>query len=100
MDPDHQPSMKAYIGLWIIMILIAALEVFLTYQHLDRDLYVALLLILAFVEAGLAMAYFMHLRYERRNLFWTLVPITVFTLVMLDHIWPDAHRLARLYLFR
>jgi F0F1-type ATP synthase membrane subunit b/b' len=38
--------------------------------------------------------YFMHLKYERPNLFWSLIPVLLFVLFMMDHIWPDALRLA------
>jgi len=56
----------------------------------------ASLLSLAVLEAGLGVMYFMHLRYERRALFWSLIPGLVFVLAMLNHLWPDAHRLLRL----
>jgi cytochrome c oxidase subunit IV len=100
MPSGHEPSMKFYLALWIVMICIAGLEVLLTYQHLPPTSFVVLLLILAFLEAGIAVMYFMQMKYENPNLFWTLVPITVFVLVMLNQIWPDALRLARLNLFR
>jgi cytochrome c oxidase subunit IV len=56
----------------------------------------AALLSLAVIEAGLGVMYFMHLKYERRALFWSLIPTLVFVLVMLNHLWPDAHRLLRM----
>jgi len=58
----------------------------------------ATLLALALVEAAVALLYFMHLKYERRALLWWTVPLVVFALVMLDHVWPDALRLASLRL--
>lgn len=100
MPLDQEPGMKAYVGLWIVMICIVALEVFVTYRNLPSDFFVGLILILAFLEAGIAVMYFMHMKYESPNLFWTLVPITIFVLVMLDQIWPDALRLAHLNMFR
>jgi F0F1-type ATP synthase membrane subunit b/b' len=39
--------------------------------------------------------YFMHLKYERPALFWSLIPYLVFALVMMDYFWPDALRLMR-----
>ncbi len=96
MAPNHEPGMKLYVGIWIGLIAIMLVEVFLTYQHLAPRTLLACLLVLAFVEAGIGIAYFMHMKYENPNLFWSLVPITIFVLFMLDHIWPDAFRLARM----
>ncbi|HXZ12771.1 MAG TPA: cytochrome C oxidase subunit IV family protein [Candidatus Sulfotelmatobacter sp.] len=100
MASEREPGFKFYVGIWIVMICIAGLEVILTYQHLPGRTFVGALLILAFVEGGIAIMYFMHMKYESPNLFWTLVPITIFVLFMLDHIWPDALRLARMNMFR
>jgi len=100
MSSEREPSMKVYVGLWVVMILIVALEILVTYRHMPTDLFVGLILILAFLEAGIGVMYFMHMKFESPNLFWTLVPITIFVLVMLDQIWPDALRLARMNLFR
>ena len=55
----------------------------------------ACLLGLALIEAALGVMYFMHLKYERPALFWSLIPYLVFALVMMDHFWPDALRLMR-----
>lgn len=96
MESNHVPGMKAYVGIWIGLIAIMLVEVFLTYQHLGPRRLLGCLLVLAFVEAGIGIAYFMHLKYESRHLVWSLVPITIFVLFMLDQIWPDAFRLARM----
>jgi len=100
MSSEHEPGMKVYVGLWIAMICIVGLELLVTYRHMPSDLFVGLLLILAFLEAGIGVLYFMHMKFESPNLLWTLVPITLFALVMLDQIWPDALRLARLNMWR
>jgi heme/copper-type cytochrome/quinol oxidase subunit 4 len=96
MAPNHEPDMKTYVGIWIGLIAILVVEVFLTYQHLAPRTLLACLLVLAFIEAGIGIAYFMHLKYENPRLLWSLVPITLFVLLMLDQIWPDAFRLARM----
>jgi heme/copper-type cytochrome/quinol oxidase subunit 4 len=54
------------------------------------------LLILAAIEAFVGLLYFMHMKYERKILFWTIVPITIFVLFMMDHFWADAYRLFNL----
>lgn len=81
---------------WIGLMLLVVVEVGLTYAHLATGAQLAALLALAVIEAAIALLYFMHLKYERPLLFWSLIPTLVFTLVMFDHLWPDALRLFRL----
>jgi cytochrome c oxidase subunit IV len=94
LNAEHYPSMKSYVGIWIGLIAIAGIEVLLTYRGLSTGTLLAVLLILAFCEAGIALMYFMHLKYERPTLFWSLIPVTIFVLFMMDHFWADALRLA------
>jgi cytochrome c oxidase subunit IV len=89
------PTMQGYVLIWVGLILIVGVEVFLTYERLPVGTLLAALLLLALVEAALAVMYFMHLKYERRALFWSLIPYLIFALVMMDHFWPDALRLMR-----
>ena len=90
--------MKSYVMIWIGLICIAGIEVFLTYRDFSNRELLATLLILAFIEAGIALMYFMHLKYEKPGLFWSLIPAVIFVLLMMNQIWPDAYRMARLKL--
>jgi caa(3)-type oxidase subunit IV len=90
------PGMRLYVAVWLGLILIVVVEVALTYAHLSTSTLFATLLSLAVVEAGLGVMYFMHLKYERRALFWSLIPVVVVVLVLMNHLWPDAYRLLRL----
>jgi len=92
----REPGMKFYVFVWVGLMIIAGIEVLLTYQGFSTGKLLAILLILAACEAGIALMYFMHLKYERPTLFWSLIPVTLFVLFMLDHIWADAIRLVRL----
>jgi heme/copper-type cytochrome/quinol oxidase subunit 4 len=100
MASDHDPSMTTYIGIWVGLLAIVGIEVVVTYQRPDAKTLLGVLLILAFVEAMIGLLYFMHMRYERKILFWTFVPITLFVLSMMDHVWADAFRLFRLRLLQ
>jgi cytochrome c oxidase subunit 4 len=97
-ESHELPGMKLYVGVWVGLLFIVALQVFLTYRNLPTKTLVASLLLLSAVEAGLALMYFMHLKYERPRLFWSLIPTLIFVLFMMDHIWPDALRLIKLRL--
>ena len=92
-DARQSASMRPYVVVWIGLLLVVALEVWLTYQHLPVSGLLVSLLALGFIGAGLGVMYFMHLRYERASLFWSLIPYLIFALVMMDHVWPDAFRL-------
>ena len=95
---NPSPGMKFYVVLWAGLLGIVVVEVLLTYAHL-RPLALTLALVaLALIEAGVALMYFMHLKYERRILFWSLIPALVFVLVMFDHFWPDAFRVTSMRL--
>jgi cytochrome c oxidase subunit 4 len=96
MEAPPSPGMRAYVAIWAGLILIVAVEVALTYAHLPVGTLLASLVTLAMLEAGIGVMYFMHLKYERRSLFWSLIPAILFVLVMMNHLWPDALRLLRL----
>src|ERR1700722_16194477 len=89
----HGPSMDVYIAVWIGLVLIVAVEAALTYAHLSAGWLLVALLVLAIVEAGIALRYFMHLKYEPPALAWTFIPAVVFALLMMNQFWADAHRL-------
>jgi heme/copper-type cytochrome/quinol oxidase subunit 4 len=90
--------MATYLGIWVGLLAIVGIEVAVTYRHPATKDLLAALLILAAIEAGIGLLYFMHMKYERKILFWTVVPITLFVLFMMDHVWADAYRLAQLRL--
>jgi caa(3)-type oxidase subunit IV len=98
MDARLAPNMKTYVVVWVGMMFLVAVEVLATYARPSVGTLLATLLALALLEAGVALLYFMHLRYERRALLWWTVPLVLFALVMLDQVWPDAVRLASLRL--
>lgn len=94
----HEPRLRVYVTVWICLLGIVAIEVALTRAGLPAGTLVLALLALAIIEAAIGVMYFMHLRYERRLLFWCLIPALVFVLVMMNQFWSDAHRLRALLL--
>jgi cytochrome c oxidase subunit IV len=94
MESSRSPGMKLYAIVWVALLCIAGLEVFLTYRGFSTPVLLAALLILAFLEAAIALLYFMHLKYDRPLLLWSFVIAVVFVLLMMNQIWPDAHRMA------
>ena len=92
-EMNREPGMKEYIAIWVGLLCIVGIETFLTTMHISSHRLLASLLVLAFIEAGIALLYFMHLKYEKPNLFWSLLPVVIFVLFMMNHIWPDAYRM-------
>jgi caa(3)-type oxidase subunit IV len=97
-ESSPSPGMTFYVVLWAALLGIVIVEVLLTYAGLRPLALTISLLALALIQAGVALMYFMHLRYERRILFWSLIPALVFVLVMFDHFWPDAFRVTSMRL--
>jgi len=94
MDANHSPGMKFYAMIWAALLCIAGVEVFMTYRGFSTITLLVTLLILAIVEAGIALLYFMHLKYDRPLLLWSFVISVVFVLLMMNQVWPDAYRMA------
>jgi len=93
MQSTPRPRTKVYVAVWISLLFIVAVEVGLAYAGLSAATLLAALLVLALLEAALGLMYFMHLKYERRILFWALIPGLMFVFFLMNQFWPDALRL-------
>ena len=90
---DHT---KTYLVIWIGLLGLTILEVVLAYLSLTVLVMLVTLLSLSFVKAGLIVAYFMHMKFEHKNLFWTLIPATVICIALMAAIFPDSLRILEL----
>jgi heme/copper-type cytochrome/quinol oxidase subunit 4 len=94
----HGPGMKLYVTVWILLLVIAGIETRLAYTHLATEGgLLPALLILAALEAGIALLYFMHLKFERKLLLWCVVGYLGIVCFFLNHIWRDAARMISLH---
>ena len=82
-----------YLPVYFVLLAISAIEFFLAYQNFSEAGLVRVLLVLAIGSAALGLMYFMHLAQEKRSLFLSLIPVTIFVLLMLNMIWSDCIRL-------
>ncbi len=98
MSSKQEPGMGSYAGIVVGLMIIVGIEVILTYQHLPVRTLLFCLLCLASLEGFVGIMYLMHVKYETPLLFWTIFPATLFVLVMLNYLWPDAYRMARMSL--
>ena len=89
----HGGTTKLFAWVWLWLVIITGAEVYLAYKHLPPVTMLLLLIGMSVVKAGLIMSYFMHLRFEKHSLVWTLIPVTIFCIGMLTMIFPDGIRL-------
>lgn len=85
-------SKKVFLTVWFWLLALTGVEVYLAYVHLGVKLMLTLLMGLSIVKASLIIAYFMHLRYEKRSLVLLLMPAMVFVIVLLFAFFPDSFR--------
>jgi cytochrome c oxidase subunit IV len=83
----NQGSMKADLVVYVVILLLACVQVFVLKGHLFAMLSVAV------VQAILAVSFFMHLGSEKSTLRLALIPATLFVLIMMNMIWADSYRL-------
>lgn len=84
---------RKYLPVYFVLIAIFLVEVFLAFRNFSTGTLVVLLLSLALCSAALGLMYFMHLADEKRGLFLTLIPATIFVLLMMNMFWSDSVRL-------
>jgi len=93
MAEGHQSSVKRYITVYVVILVIAALQFVVAYSGASGPQMFARMLALAIIEAALALLYFMHLA-DNRGLLWFVVIFTGFVMLTLQYSWTDAFRLS------
>jgi cytochrome c oxidase subunit 4 len=94
---EHGPMPnRLVLSVWAWLLTLTGVEVFLAYERLALHLMLVLLMGLSIVKAGLIMAYFMHLRFEKMSLVLTLVPTLIIVISLLAIFFPDSLRLLHL----
>ena len=84
---------RVFMIVWFWLLALTAVEVFLGYKQLELKLMLVLLMGLSVIKAGLIIAYFMHLRYERPSMALALMPALVIVIVLMNIFLPDSLRL-------
>jgi len=100
MSSNRELTMSSYVGIGVGLMMIVVVEVILTYQHMPPRTLLFALLCLASLEAYVAIMYLMHVKYENPILFWTIFPATLFVLVFLCYLFPDAFRMFNMRLLK
>lgn len=89
-------SNRIFYVVWSALLIITIAEVALAYQQFSVATMLTILLGLSLVKAGLIVAYFMHLRFEKLSLTLTLIPAVVICITLLGIFFLDSLRILTL----
>jgi cytochrome c oxidase subunit IV len=88
-------SLKTDLTVYVGILVLAGVQIFMAYHSPG----VVRMLVIAAIQAFLAVMFFMHLRDEKSTLKLALIPATLFVLVMMNMVWADSFRLIRFRAF-
>ncbi len=86
-------SMKLFLAVLAGLLVLTVVEVALAYFEVGLILMLTILIGLSVIKAGMIMAYFMHLRFERQSLVMAIIPALVICICLLFVFFPDGFRL-------
>ena len=81
------------LAVYVCLLALAGLQFVIAYQKLDAEQMFWRMLIVAVVEAGLAMLFFMHLWTEKRGFMLFVIIFTVAVLLGMQYGWTDSFRM-------
>jgi cytochrome c oxidase subunit IV len=95
---EHRHHKKAqFFWVWGALLVMTAVEVYLTYQNLEPIKMLTILMGLSLIKAALIIGFFMHLRYEVSRMKWlTMCSVVACLILMTIFFFPDAHRVVTL----
>jgi heme/copper-type cytochrome/quinol oxidase subunit 4 len=77
---------------YVCMLALAGLQFVIAYQDINASQMFMRMLIVAMVEAALALLFFMHL-WDNRGLKWFVLIFTVAVILGMQYGWTDSYRL-------
>ena len=93
MEATGQSGAKKYIVVYVVILVIAALQFVVAASDISAGQMFTRMMILAVIEAALGVLFFMHLA-DNRGLLWFVVIFTVFVLLAMQYGWTDSFRLS------
>jgi cytochrome c oxidase subunit IV len=91
-ETNAADNLKTDLVVYVGILVLAGVQMFLAYHSPG----VIRMLVVAAIQAYLAVMFFMHLRDEKSTLRLALIPATLFVLVMMNMVWADSYRLIHL----
>jgi caa(3)-type oxidase subunit IV len=85
-----------FFWVWIALLLMTAIEVYLTYQNMPPVRMLTILMALSLVKAALIIGFFMHMKYEVSRMKWLTMCSLLACLALMMIFFPDALRIISL----
>jgi cytochrome c oxidase subunit 4 len=83
-----------FFWVWGALLVLTAVEVYLTYQNMPAIRMLTILMVLSIVKAALIIAFFMHLKFEVTRMKWlTMCSVVACLILMTIFFFPDAFRI-------
>ncbi len=80
---------------YVCILALAGLQFLIAYQNITASQMLRRMFLVAVIEAGLAVMFFMHLWSEKRGFLLFVVIFTVFVLLVMQFGWSDSFRLLK-----
>jgi caa(3)-type oxidase subunit IV len=93
MQEHESGSIGKDLIVYVCLLALAGLQFVIAYQKIDANEMFVRMLIVACVEAGLAVLFFMHLWSEKRVFLLFVVIFTVSVLLGMQYGWTDSFRM-------
>jgi len=78
---------------YVCLLALAGLQFVIAYQNIDAAQMLTRMLVIAIVESGLAVMFFMHLGTEKRGFVAFVLVFTIFVLLTMQYGWTDSSRM-------
>ena len=91
-DSHKSGGMNKDIIIYVCLLALAGLQFIIAYQDITTYQMFQRMMIVAIVEAGLALFFFMHLS-DNRGLRWFVIIFTVAVIFGMQYGWTDSNRL-------
>ena len=97
----QQHPIRIYLVVWVLLFIFSTCSYLVDYFHLQGTLRWSLILLFMIVKAGLIVAVFMHMRWERLALMYAILvpPVLVLVFVALMTFEADYTFLTRIIFF-
>jgi cytochrome c oxidase subunit 4 len=95
-EQHRHHAMPQFFIVWAALLVLTAVEVYLTYQNMPAVRMLTILMGLSLVKAALIIGYFMHMKYEISRMKWLTMCSLVACLALMMIFFPDALRIISL----
>lgn len=85
----HQGGRKIYWRVWLQLLVITVAEIIVVFLPISHLLMASLFTIMALMKASLITAYFMHLKFEKISLIYSIVLPLILIIALAAALIPD-----------